>query len=162
MTTTYRYDALPTSSCLGTLTIAGIAMQCPSWYVELAQFYRTPEVRGADRLLPGTSGVRAFRRRLTVSRYSLPMILTGVYDRFGNSYADAQVGLATNIAWLHANVLLPTNVGDGTRTAVFTAPGQTPVTTPVHVLGITDPGMQRGAIAFTTLELSCASGALHL
>ncbi len=156
------YDALPAASCLGTLSIAGVAMQCPAWYVELSPLWRTPEVRGADRILPGVSGVRPYRRRVTVSRYSLPMVITGQYDRFGAVTADAEDGLAANLAYLMGAVLLPTNTGDGTRSAVFVPPGRSAVTADVHVLGISDPGFTVGALLRTTLELSVPGGDLHL
>lgn len=156
------YAALPSASCLGTLTIAGVAMQRPAWYVELAPLWRTPDVRGSDRILPGVSGVRPYRRRRTVSRYSLPMLITGQYDRFGAVTADPEEGLAANQAYLMTAVLLPTNVGDGTRSAVWTPPGRSAITVDVHVLGIADPGFSAGALIRTTLELSVPGGDLHL
>lgn len=156
------YAALPEFSCLGTLSIDGVEMQRAAWYVELSPLWRTPDVRGGDRILPGVTGVRPYRRRRTVSRYSLPMIVTGQYDRFGLVTPDPEAGLAANLAYLNANVLLPTNVGDGTRSATWVPPGQPAVVVDVHVLGISDPGFSPGALMRTTLELSVPRGDLHL
>lgn len=137
-------------------------MQREAWYVELSPLWATPDVRGTDRILPGVAGVKAYRRRLTVTRYSLPFYITGQYDRLGNVTADPFSGLAANLAWLYDELLLPLTTGDGTQTAVWTPPGQSPITAAVHVLGIPEPSFNPAAVAVTTLELSVPGGDLHL
>lgn len=136
-------------------------MQRAAWHVSLTPLLATPDARGSDRLLPGVAGVIPYRRRSTVTRYSLPFIVIGTYDRLGNMNADPEAGLDANIAWLNANLLLPTGAGDGTRVAVFTPRGLAAITADVHVLGIPEP-YELGPVMRTTLEISAPRANLHL
>lgn len=151
------------TSCDGTLAIDGHELSTPAWHTpDLSDLYGTPAVRGSDRVLPGVVGVRAYRRRATVTLRSLPFLVTGQVDRFGTPYADPDDGLQTNLAYLLANVLLPTNTGDGTRSLVWTLVDASTITADVHVLGLGSRRRLPGALLKTTIELSDPSGGLHL
>lgn len=154
---------LDTTSCDGTLAIDGHALSTPAWHTpDLSDLYGTPTLRGTDRVLPGVTGVRAYRRRATVTLRSLPFLVTGQVDRFGTPYPDPDAGLQTNIAYLNANVLLPTNVGDGTRSFVWTLVDASTVAVSVHVLGLGPRRRLPGALLKTTLELSFPDGDIAL
>lgn len=151
------------TSCYGTLTISTVLLSGSAWCLpDLSSLWATPDVRGDDRLIPGVTGVKAYPRRLTASRYSLPMIVAGKYTRTGALNSNWQAGLEANLAYLMANVLLPTGTGDGTRTCVWTLPSGATVTAAVHVYGFVSPQLFPGSLLRGTLELSAPHGDLHL
>ena len=118
------------------LEIDGVPLATPAWeIVDLSPLWQPADVRGSDRLIPGAAGVKPYRRRRTVSKRSLPMIVYGFEDLDGVAYADVREGLETNLDYLRANVVDPTNVGDGTRTAVLHLPSGSTRTGSVHVEG---------------------------
>lgn len=157
----WRYGADPIN---GSITIGGVSMHGPAWNVpSLFDLLATPDQRGADRLLPHAVGVIPYRRRATVTRRSLPFLVNGYWNRIGEQNDDPAAGLADNVAYLNEFVLLPTNVGDGTRPLVWTAANGTAVTVDVHVLPIPTPEGLAGSASFrTTLELSVPNGDLYL
>lgn len=155
---TLNYEA-----CYGTLTIDGVALMCPGWTIlTLGGFYGTPAELGTDRVIPGVDGVIPYKRRATVTRHSLPMVVVGQHNRLGVEYPEPYVGMETNLAYLLANVALPTGVGDGTRTAVWTRPSGATITAAVHVLGLAQPVLSRAGNMLTSLEISDVKGVLHL
>lgn len=154
---------LASSNCYGSITIDGVAMNCPAWTLpDLSALWGTEDVRGADRLIPGTAGVKPYQRRATVTHYSLPFLVTGQVTVSGGVNADPYQGLQTNMAYLQSNVLQPTGTGDGTRTLVWTLPSGATVTSHVHVLGLANPQLQPLALLRATLEISSPHGDLHL
>lgn len=150
--------ALEHTGCTGTLSIDGVLLNGPAWDLpDLTALWFEFDVRGDDRLLPGSDGVLPYRRRVTVTQHALPMIVTGAVDRFGEPYADAWVGMETNVAYLLTNVVLPTNVGDGTRSATLTLPSGATRTANVHVLRLAK-GLVLGGRLRATLDLSIPNG----
>lgn len=157
------YAALPSSTCYGTLSLNGIAMQRAAWWVDLTPLYRGPDVRGSDRLLPGVTGVKAYPRRRTVTRHSLRLLISGQYDAAGAATAlDPEEQLEAHVAWLNANLLHLTDVGDGTVPAVWTKLSGATITADVHVMPLPEPTFLPGALLRTTIELEDPAGALHL
>lgn len=148
------------NSAAGDLTIAGVAMNCPAWVVlNLQELWQPANVRGSDRIIPGTSGVTPYRRRATVTTRSLQMLISGTHDRTGAAAATSLRGLQVNVDYLIANVVVPTGTGDGTRSAVLTMPDGTTRTQSVHVLGLELGDLsQDGAWTKAVLELSIPSG----
>lgn len=145
----------------GSLTIDGVNMITSAWMVtSLAPLYDDPDVRGDDRLLPGVTGVRAYRRRATVTRASLPFLVTGFVDRFDAVVLNPYAQLDLNLLYLKTNVTLPTNTGNGTRTAVLTLPSGRTVTSDVHILGLVGD-LDSGALWRGTIEISDKTGAFH-
>lgn len=123
--------------CMGTLTIGSTSMNCPAWDLsDLSPLWIDNQQRGQDRLLPGVAGVIPYRRRLTVSEHVLEMVIVGDTTPGGAAIADAWEGLQANVEILRANVVDPTNVGDGTRAATLTMPNGTTRTANIHVLGM--------------------------
>jgi len=148
------------NAAAGDLTIGGIAMNCSAWTVlNLYELWQPANVRGSDRLIPGSAGVVAYQRRATVTTRSLQMLISGTHDRTGASVADRFEGLQANDAYLSANVVVPTGASDGTRSAVLTMPDSTIRTEPVHVLGLELGDLSLdGSWAKAVLELSIPTG----
>jgi hypothetical protein len=95
-----------------------------------------PDVRGADRLIPGAAGVRPYPRRATVTKRVLELSVWGDADHDGAPHEDGpEMGLEANLAFLRLNVADPTNVGDGTRTATLLLPSGDERSGPVHIEG---------------------------
>ena len=148
------------NTAAGDLTIGGVAMNGPAWKVlNLYELWLPANVRGSDRILPGTAGVIAYQRRATVTVRSLQMLVSGTHDRTGAAVADKYEGLQANVDYLITNVVAPTGTSDGTRSAVLTMPDGTTRPEPVHVLGmelgtISEDGSWTKAV----IELSIPSG----
>lgn len=134
------------------------------WWInieDLSPLWDAFEVRGDDRILPGTSGVHPYRRRPTVTRVAVDFTVFGDRDRNGGRV----YGLANIRAqlWNHREYLLdnfatqPTS-NPGTRPAILHAPGAATAEADVHIL----PPFHLaglGPLAFTgTLVLSIPDG----
>lgn len=146
----------------GTLSIDNVSLHTPAWNaVDLSELWWTPEVRGGNVLRPHQKGRKAKIRRGEETRYSLPMVVTGYCDRLGVEYADYEEGLERNVEYLLTYVALPTNVGDGTREAIWTLPSGRTVTADVQVEGLRG-ALRPGAIYTPTLELVVPGADLHL
>ena len=148
------------NTAAGDLTIGGVAMNCPAWVVlNLQELWNPANVRGSDRIIPGTSGVMPYQRRATVTTRSLQMLISGTHDRTGAAAATVLRGLQVNVDYLIANVVVPTGATDGTRSAVLTMPDATTRTEPVHVLGLELGDLSLdGAWTKAVLELSIPTG----
>lgn len=151
------------NAAAGDLTISSIAMNGPAWKVlNLHELWQPADQRGDDRLIPGASGVLPLRRRDTVTRRSLQMLVSGTHDRTGAAVADKYEGLQANVDYLIANVVAPTGTGNGTRSAVLTMPDGTTRTEPVHVLGLEFGDLSLdGAWLRAVLTLSIPSGRIQ-
>jgi len=148
------------NTAAGDLTIGGIAMNCPAWKIMNLHILQQPaDQRGDDRLIPGTNGVLPLRRRATVTRHGLQLLISGTHDRTGVANVDSFAQLASNIDYLEFYVVRPTGTGDGTRSAVLTMPGGTTRTEPVHVTGMEFGDVSPdGAWMKAILEISIPSG----
>jgi hypothetical protein len=148
------------NTAAGDLTIGGIAMNGPAWKVlNLYELWQPANVRGSDRIIPGSAGVVAYQRRATVTVRSLQMLISGTHDRTGAAAADKFEGLQVNVDYLLANVVVPTGATDGTRSAVLTMPDGTTRTEPVHVLGLELGDLSLdGGWTKAVLELSIPTG----
>lgn len=148
--------------CSGTLTIGSVALNGPAWDIpNLTALWIEYDQRGNDRILPGAAGVIPYRRRMTATRHDLTIFIIGDVDRLGAAYGNATTGLATNVAYLDANVITPTGSGDGTRAATLTRPGLSSLTANVHVLGFRQTSVAIGdtqAIMEGVLQISIPSG----
>lgn len=150
------------SGTYGTLEIDNVLLHTPAWCaVDLSELWGTPDYRGDDVLIPHRAGRKPYLRRKDTTRYSLPMMVTGYCDQFGSPNADYAAGLEENVTYLLTYVALPTNVGDGTRTAVWTLPSGTVHTAQIHVLGLKGD-LLPGALYRPTLEISVPGADLHL
>lgn len=142
----------------GALEINGVSMHTYAWtVVDVTPLWMGAEIRGQDRLLPTTPGVIPYRRRMTVTRHSLPMVIVGYVDQYDTPYSDPWEGLETNIDFLRAWVVDPTNVGDGTVSASLTMPSGGVRTADIHVLGLMLGEVSKARIR-ATLEISIPEG----
>lgn len=124
---------------------------------EIWRLLETPNVRGSDRVLPGVSGVRAFRRRSTVTEYSLPLYIFGDADHVGAVRDGSQAQVVANLAWITSAFFLP-STPDGTVTATLTV-GAVTRTGAAHVIGIEVGDAFDGGLS-CTMKLSVPAGAL--
>ena len=142
----------------GSLEINGLSMHTAAWtVVDVTNLWMGADIRGGDRILPTTPGVIPYRRRMTVTQYSLPMVIIGDYDYLGVKYADIWEGLEANIDQLRAWVVDPTNVGDGTLPASLTMPSGAVRTADIHVLRLA-LGVVTNARMRATLDISVPQG----
>lgn len=117
--------------CEGTLTISGILMNRLAFMTQadedgnggLSQFLTLADQRGEDRILPGTPGVIANRRRLTVTKLSIRLVVVGDILWNGTTPSTPKIGLFTNLKYIYDNVVAPTGTGDGTRAVTVVLPG---------------------------------------
>ncbi len=151
------------NSAAGGLTIGGISLTT-TWckVLNLVDLWMPADQRGDDRIVPFYAGVLAQPRRDTVTRRSLRLVVAGDVTYTGATTGDAFERLQINVDYLRANIVAPTGVSDGTRTAVLTMPDGTTRTEAVHVTG-----MELGRYAedarwlLATLDLSIPSGRIQ-
>lgn len=144
------------------LDIDGTPLATPAWEViagGLLPLLQGPDVRGSDRLLPGVPGVIAYKRRATVTKRVIPLVIFADTDVEGEPYADSMEGLVANIDYLRANVSDPTGVGDGTRTATLHLKDGSTRSGPVHVEALELGGDDDQGVR-AVLQLSLPEGAL--
>lgn len=140
------------------LEIASTPLATPAWRItSLVPLWVSADLRGSDRLLPGASGVRAQRRRLTVTRKAFELVIFGRQDRTGNFYDDVREGLDANIAALQAAIVDPPGTATGTRAATWHRANGSTATADVHVLGIVPRELSPAAVR-ATLQLSIPTG----
>lgn len=156
-------------ACEGTLTIGGVSMNTPAWSAQgdeegeggLLPLWVFTSQRGEDRLLPSAAGIIAYKRRETVTRHDIRLLVVGDVDQSGTPYTDATEGLAANLDYLESNVIQPTNLTDGTRAATLSVPGLATRSANIHVLGLIPQRYHLGsteAIMIGTLQISIPSG----
>jgi hypothetical protein len=143
------------------LEIDGVSLQTSAWWItDLRPLHSAADVRGSDRVVPGAVGVKPHRRRRTVSKRALELVIVGDHDTDGDptvgDYADQ---LWANEAYLRSNVMDPTNTGDGTRSGTLHLPTGATLTGYVHVVEFT---FARGGPDWSVfaLGLSIPGGAL--
>lgn len=152
------------NTATGELVIDDISMHGPAWNIlDLRDLWMPASIRGSDTIIPGAIGVLAHRRRVTVTRHTLPMALTGECDKDGipapgiGDPVDLLKQLQDNIDYLRENVVDPTNVGNGTRAATLTMPDGSERTADIHVEGLTIVSAVQHVLA-TTLNISIPAG----
>jgi hypothetical protein len=114
------------------------------------------EHRGADILLPGTAGVIANPRRLTVVKHILQLVFNGNYDSDGNLEADPHLQVRLNVAEVAA-VAAPVSSGDGTRLVTWTRP-EGAVSADCHVGPLRIGERVSSSVLRATLDLSVPDG----
>lgn len=154
--------------CEGTLTIGAVSMNRAAWAVlgdetgqgGMMQLATGGEQRGSDRLLPSSTGVIAYPRRLTVTTADLRLLIVGDVDETGALNADKKIGLVDNIDYIYDNVVTPTGTGDGTRAATLDLPGQVQRSANIHVIGMVQQQYLLGdnPIWVGTLRISIPGG----
>jgi len=138
------------STVEGNLTLNGIPMKTYAWTCpDLTPLWMPSAIRGQDRILPGASGVIAYRRRRTVTQYALDFRVAGIADMYGapvtgvgsvsGNGPEEFEQLEYNLNYLRQNVIDPRTDPnpDGTVPGVLTMPSGAVRTADVHVLGFT-------------------------
>lgn len=153
----------------GRLTIDGVLLHLAgAWNVtDVRELWLPAAVRGSDIIVPHAPGVLATRRRRTVTAIGLPFVVGGFADAEGNLICDAEafdteaiiIQFQQNIDYLRTNVLDPTDVTDGTRSASLDLPDGSTRTGAVHVLGVTVSRFWPTGLE-CTLDLSLPAGVL--
>lgn len=147
--------------CTGEVTIGGVFMHTPAWAIlDVTPFWLPAEVRGSDRLLPGVTGVRAYRRRRTVTERQLQLVIIGEFDHTGAENANPWAGARDNVDYLRDNVIDPTNVGDGTRACHVELPDGALLDGNIHVLGLERDGPLVDGGGLYTMTISIPLGVL--
>lgn len=159
-------------TCYGTLTINGVSMANPygAWCLpDLSPLWGMPDQRpNADGLMPGATGMRGFPQRGTRTVYQLRFLASGqVNGQTGELVQDSGLTpegmLATNIAYLYAQVLAPVGSGTGTRPAVWVVPDLGPTN---HRVRATLPSggvaLLPSAVMRATMVLTDPYATLHL
>lgn len=147
-----------------TLEIDGVSLNVLGFCLapDLTPLLAGSAQRGEDRLVPGSAGVIANPRRITVTVVNLELLIFGDNTEAGVAHPDARTGIYRNLKYLKDNVTDPTGTGDGTRTATLTWQGEAPVTKPVHVLGSLDTADARTTMVRGVLRLSFPEGLFDL
>lgn len=114
--------ALSGSTCDGDLTVAGVSMRTEAWWVaDLTPLWAVGPHRGADRVIPGVHGQRAYPRRRDPLVVDLRLLIVGSHTSSGAVNADPWSGVFANDRALRA-VTDPVATGTGTRACVLTDP----------------------------------------
>lgn len=158
---------------LGRLSIQGasgwLSMHTPAWnFPNLLGLWRRGDKGGADRPI-AHAGSRAYPRRVVTTRYSIEGAICGEVNWLGVPYASVEVGLATNLAYLHDELTATPSTDSGTRAATLTLPTGVDIAADVHVLDIIPGRSLEGTNTFTgdagivmlaTLELEIPRGGI--
>lgn len=128
---------LPTDTSGGHLVIASVEVgvnQYGAWRItDLPMLWSEAKQRGSNRVLPGVAGQKAYQRRRDTTERTVTMQVFGDIDgQTGTPYTNMRIGLQTN--WMYLQQLVkPTGLTDGTRSATLTLPDGTSLTQTVHV-----------------------------
>jgi hypothetical protein len=149
------------NSSAGGLTINNVDMMAPAWQVRnLHDLWLPANQRGEDRIIPGVSGRKAYRRFADTTTRTLLLKITGDVNSAGTPQTNKFQGLQANIDALITSVVNPTDTGDGTRTLVLTMPSGGSRSEPVHVTGMSfgGPLAENGRWITATIDLSIPAG----
>jgi hypothetical protein len=146
------------STALGALTINGVLMHRGAWdCVDVLELWEAADQRGSDRIISGVNGVIPFPRRPTVTKHSLPMVISGAVDQAGTPNTDPIIGLEANIDYLEANVVNGSVAADGTVAASIVKPSGATRTANIHVLALRLGKRVRWNL-LATLDISIPTG----
>lgn len=106
-----------------------LAVECAS----LLPLWPNPSRRGSDVTIPHRAGDRSRPRRVAGTKKQLELVISGLFDMDDDPAVDPRATLEANLAYFRLNVSDPTNVGDGTRTAVLHLPSAATATGPITV-----------------------------
>lgn len=143
----------------GGFFIDGINMRTVAWCVrQLDELWLEADVAGDDTDLPGIDGRLGEARTRTNTRHDLDLIVTGACTVSGDPYANDWIGLETNLAFLHDNVLTLPAGGDGSRLGDLIMPSGSHRYARVHVTPRLAIKEQRSANKVYTLTIDIAKG----
>lgn len=142
----------------GDLTIDGFPLRCPAWAVyDLTGLWLPAALRGRNRIVPGAAGTIINPKRVTITRHSLVLGVTGGYDQTGAVNPDPWVGLEENLDAIIAAVFDPPVLPDVSRTATLTKPSGTVLTAEVQCFDLQEArGVE--AVRVYTFEMELPMG----
>ena len=144
------------------LDIDGVPIQTPAW--QLLNFEKLlggPAVRGSNRIIPGSPGVRPKRRRATEKTLSLEVFIDGAFDWEGDPHSDPETGLIANIQYLREHVTDPIS-GDSVRLATAYIKDEFVMTADIQVVSF-DIGEHVGTSAVNaTIDIALLDGAFTI
>jgi hypothetical protein len=118
-------------ACQGALEIDSVSLNTPAWsVVDITPLWAAFDTRGQNRLIPGASGVVAYRKRITERDHPLAIVIIGDVDENGDPHDDPVEGLEFNLDTLLA-VLMPD--ADASKPATLTLPSGTTRTAQVQI-----------------------------
>lgn len=143
------------------LEVNGVDLATYAWRItDLSDLLADGPVRGRDRLLPLSPGVRGYPRRRTARVCSLPMDIYGHYTEDGEDIEDPMQGVIDHLLYLSANLGIgeDATADDGTVPAIWHLPDESTLGADVHVLSIDNirdvgPGLLR-----CVLDISIPAG----
>lgn len=112
--------------------------QYGAWRViDLPLLWTEAKQRGANRVLPGVAGQKAYqRRRDTTERTVTLQVFGDVNGQSGATVTNARAGLETNWLYLNAQIVKPTGTTDGTHTSTLYLPSGASLSAPIHVVDL--------------------------
>lgn len=138
-----------------------VPLNTPGWDCQdYSGLYGNPPTVGEDRIIPGTNGRLAVKRQLDELTVSLPMTIYGEANHEGTAYADARIGMRTNLLFLRTNLLQPITSGNGTRAVTFHLLDGTTDTGSVIVEGDMAVAFAAPTLARAVLRLVIPAGVL--
>lgn len=141
--------------------IDGVPLQTPAWTLtNLEALWAGPATRGQDRVIPGAAGVRSYRRRPTVTRQALALVIFGEWDWAGTYNPNPRLGLEANVDHLRANVTDPILDNPGTRIATLHLPSGATRTGAITVEDFTLSADLGAFNVSAVIDISIAQGAL--
>lgn len=111
-----EYALFPTVGALPAVSLELDGAWQAENYLEL---YAALEQIGEDRPVPGVTGRLAMPREEDELVFGIPLVVYGFKDPAGAAYADARVGLRSNLRYLRMNLFRPPGTTDGTRPFEF-------------------------------------------
>lgn len=112
-----RTEYLEINDYLGTTSIP---LATPAWrIINMSTLFEGPDVRGSNRVLPGTAGEKAFPKRVGATVKVLQMVVYGGRKWDNTVYSDRHVGLETNLLYLADNLAVPPAAPAGTRASTL-------------------------------------------
>lgn len=98
---------------------SAVPLNTPAWEcVDYSQMYDSPPVLGDNRHIPGLTGRLAVAREEDERQISLPMAFFGAANHENATYADARIGLRTNLRYFRTALMRAAS--GTTRAATFT------------------------------------------
>lgn len=111
-----------------------VPLSCTGWLtVDPMVMASMAPARGADRLIPGASGVRVKPRRDAPATRELELLVFGHQDWDGNPYADVREGIETNVDHLQTNLVSRTGSARNYVTGELHLPSGSTIDGNVHL-----------------------------
>ena len=158
--TTWAQQRINAANCHGTVTLDGESLNRDAWAIlNVFTLWRPAATIGDDIVITHRDGVLARRRRKTVTKATLEMLVIGDCDPDGMPNVDRNIGLEENWWWLQTNVFEPVVSSTGLQELVLTLPSGATRTGHIHVESA-EPGATISGALTVAVEISLPYGRL--